>query len=403
MSVTAMSVEAREQRVNVAGPGAELQAVPLHLEMREKKEIQYSIVHTDGPIFGGGESVIAEIVGAREVILVVDDKVQEIYGKALMAHARTHLNVLDTLVIPGDEAHKTWTQAESICHSAMQCALGRCGVIVAVGGGVVLDVGGFAASIYRRGVGYLRIPTTLIGQVDVSVGVKQGINVGRRKNVLGSFYAPLASINDTTFLGTLSTSHLASGMAEIIKMAMIADPVLFTLIELHGAELVACCFQEPAAAARAIMMRAEAAMLRELKGNLFETTLQRSVDYGHTFSVVLETDSDYALPHGHAVGLDMLISTCVAVGRGLCPENVLERMLSVYEQVGLPVSQNICSAERLLESLNSVRRHRDGALNLVVPQAIGRPMYLQEIAQEELRDALHALADAQMTHDRSGL
>jgi len=211
----------------------------------------------------------------------------------------------------------------------------------------------------------------------------------------------MASINDSSFLGTLSASHLASGMAEIIKMAMIADPVLFGLVEQHGAELIARRFQEPAAAARAIMMRAEVAMLRELKGNLFETTLQRSVDYGHTFSVVLETDGAYALPHGHAVGLDMLISTCLAASRGLCPTTVLERLLAVYGQVGLPLSQEICSADRLIESLESVRKHRGGALNLVVPREIGRPMYLQEVGRDELQEALDTLAYAQMNHDRS--
>jgi len=396
-----MNVEVRERGPNLAAANDDVQVVAAPLEMREKKEIHYSILHADASIFRPDKSVIADIVEDREIILVVDDKVHAIYGQALAAHAHHHLNVMDTVIIPGDEAHKTWTEAESICNSAMRCALGRSGVIVAVGGGVILDVAGFAASIYRRGIGYLRIPTTLIGQVDVSVGVKQGINAGHRKNVLGSFYAPMASINDSSFLGTLSASHLASGMAEIIKMAMIADPVLFGLVEQHGAELIARRFQEPAAAARAIMMRAEVAMLRELKGNLFETTLQRSVDYGHTFSVVLETDGAYALPHGHAVGLDMLISTCLAASRGLCPTTVLERLLAVYGQVGLPLSQEICSADRLIESLESVRKHRGGALNLVVPREIGRPMYLQEVGRDELQEALDTLAYAQMNHDRS--
>lgn len=396
-----MNVEVREWGLQPAGADDDFQAAPVHLEVREKREIRYRILHTASPVFRLEESVIANIVGDREVILVVDDKVNDLYGQAMAAHAGRHLNVLDTVIVPGNETCKTWKEAESICNAAMQCGLGRSGVIVAVGGGVVLDVGGFAASIYRRGIGYLRIPTTLIGQVDVSVGVKQGINAGGRKNVLGSFYAPIASINDAAFFETLSASHLASGMAEIIKMAMIADPVLFTLIEQHGAELVARRFQEPAAAARAVMMRAEVAMLHELQGNLFETSLQRSVDYGHTFSVALETDGAYGLPHGHAVGLDMLISTCVAVSRGLCPPTVLARMVTVYAQVGLPLSQEICSADRLVESLASVRQHRGGALNLVVPKEIGQPMYLQEVGRDELQNALDTLASAQTQHDRS--
>jgi 2-epi-5-epi-valiolone synthase len=375
----------------------------VHLEMRARREVRYSIIHTQRPVFHAEETAISTIVGDREVLLVVDRNVDGIYGQSFRIHAKRHLNLADIVVIDGDEAHKTWRQTEAICNVAMGCGLARNAVIIGVGGGVVLDISGFAASIYRRGIGYLRIPTTLIGQVDVSVGVKQGVNSGRFKNVLGSFYPPLASINDASFLKTLSAPLIAAGFAEIIKMAVIADPILFGLVEQFGRVLLASRFQQPSAAALAIMMRAEASMLRELEGNLFETNLLRPVDFGHTFSVALETDSSYALLHGHAVGLDMLISTCLAVRRALCSETVLERMLAIYRQVELPLSQRICSAQRLHESLASVRKHRGGALNLVAPTDIGRPIFLQDVSIDELKDTLDFLADAQLRHDRSGL
>jgi 3-dehydroquinate synthase len=272
-----------------------------------------------------------------------------------------------------------------------------------VGGGVVLDVSGFAASIFRRGVGYLRIPTTLVGQIDVSVGVKQGVNSGRFKNVLGTFYPPLASINDTCFLKTLSATHIAAGFAEIIKMAVIADSALLSLVELHGAELLESRFQSPRPAAEAIMRRAETSMLRELEGNLFETNLQRLVDFGHTFSAAIESDSRYLIPHGHAVALDMLMSTGIAVGRGLCPPAVLDRLIRLYRIVQLPITQSICSADRLHDSLDDIRAHRGGALNLVVPRNVGQPMFLQEVSIDELQGALQVLIDAESSDGRFGL
>jgi 3-dehydroquinate synthase len=254
--------------------------------------------------------------------------------------------------------------------------------------------------MYRRGVGYLRIPTTLIGQVDVSVGIKQAVNAGESKNVLGSFYPPIASINDASFLATLAGPHIAAGCAEIIKMAVVADAELFSLLEQHGGALTASRFQDPAA--HGIMMKAEAAMLHELEDNLFETDLQRRVDFGHTFSVALETDSSYSLSHGFAVGLDMLISTCLAVGRGVCARSLLERLVTLYHCVGLPLSQHICSAERLHESLESVRKHRGGALNLVVPCEVGRTLFIQDVSRGELTDALGVLAEARAPDDRPG-
>ena len=362
----------------------------IRLEMRAQREISYGILHTRRSVFDADEHVIKDLVGQRDVLLVVDRTVDRLYGESLRALGDRHLQVADTIVIDGDESQKTWGSAELICQAAMNCRLSRTGVIIGVGGGIILDISGFAASIYRRGVGYLRIPTTLIGQVDVSIGIKQAVNAGGSKNAIGSFYPPLASINDASFLKTLSRPHIAAGIAEIIKMAVIVDPDLFALVEEHGRSLLASRFQDPAA--HIIMMRAEASMLRELQENLFETNLQRRVDFGHTFSVVLETDSAYTLSHGFAVGLDMLISTSIAVGRGLCTRSLLDRMLALYHQVELPVSQPICSAARLHESLASVRKHRGGALNLVVPRDLGSTLFIQDVSRDELEDAIDAIA-----------
>jgi 3-dehydroquinate synthase len=398
-----MSAELHDIPLEAIADGDEAQLEPIHLEMRASKDIHYSIIHTPRPVFHEEELTLSRMVGARPVLFVVDRHVDGMYGASLRSYGRRYLSVAGTVVIEGGESNKTWQQTEHVCNAAMECGFGREGVIIGVGGGVVLDVSGFAASIFRRGVGYLRVPTTLVGQIDVSVGIKQGVNSGRFKNVLGTFYPPLASINDACFLKTLSPTHIAAGFAEIIKMAVITDPDLLCLVELHGAELLATRFQSPTLAAKAVMRRAETSMLREIEGNLFESNLKRLVDFGHTFSVAIESDCHYLMPHGHAVGLDMLISTGIAVGRGLCPLAVLDRMMRLYRILELPLTQRICSAERLLDALAAIRAHRGGALNLVVPRNIGQPIFLQDVSIEELQGALEFLTNADSSDGRFGL
>ncbi len=360
------------------------------LHMCALRSVRYRIIHA--PAFDLDSTALADVVQGRRVLMVVDKSVHELYESRIAAYSRQFLNVAATVLVDGCEAEKTWLQVEHICESAMACGLERNAVIICVGGGVALDTAGFAASIYRRGVPYLRIPTTLIGLVDVSVGVKQGVNFGGSKNILGSFYPPIASINDVSFLRTLPAVHIAGGVAEILKMAILRDSRLFNLVEAHAPALLASFFQQPASIANEVLWRAEQAMLNELEGNLFEINLQRLVDFGHTFSPALESASDYALPHGHAVAVDILISSHIAVARGLCHSSVLDRTLAIFKVFDLPASQRFCSAASLHQSLQSVRAHRGGDLNLVVPTGIGSAAFLSHVTAAEIQSALEFLA-----------
>jgi 3-dehydroquinate synthase len=289
-------------------------------------------------------------------------------------------------LLDGSEREKNREQVERILKEAIRVNLRRDGIIMAVGGGVTLDVAGFAASIFRRGIHYLRVPTSLIGLVDVGVGIKQGINAAGKKNSIGTYYPPLASINDITFLSTLPRRHLACGLAEIIKIAIVRDEGLFSLLERHALELLDCRFQGHAAA-REVMLRAEQLMMQELQPNLFEQTTRRLVDFGHTFSPLIESATGYSMRHGEAVAIDMLLSTRIAVLRGLCPENVQDRIAWLLRIVGLPPAAPACGPELLLEAIENARAHR-GCLNLVVPRGIGDADFLQDVSRRELEEAL---------------
>jgi 3-dehydroquinate synthase len=292
----------------------------------------------------------------------------------------------------GLETEKTWPQVERICGTASAAGFGRHGILVAVGGGITLDLAGTAASLFRRGIGYVRVPTTLVGLVDVAVGIKHGINAFGRKNILGSFYPPLASVSDYSFLRTLPVAEIACGFAEIVKVALVRDEGLFEQIEQHGRELLHSHFQAPASAAREIALRAELLMMEELAPNLFESNLARLVDFGHTFSPTIETATDYRISHGKSVALDLLLSTVIAANKGICEPSLIERLFVLLCQLDLPVwDREMPSAEALCVAIQDARRHRGGALNLVVPCAVGAAIFLQDVGREDIQQGLDVM------------
>ena len=232
----------------------------------------------------------------------------------------------------------------------------------------------------------MRVPTTLVGLVDVAVGIKQGVNAYGKKNLIGSFYPPVASINDYRFLATLERREIACGFAEIVKMALLRDPALLALLERHGAELLESRFAAPAHIARQVTRRAELLMMEELAPNLFEENLARLVDFGHSFSPAIEMASNYQIPHGYAVALDMLLSLALA------SPDLLPRMTALFKTLGLPCwDARMPEGAALLHALADIRRHRGGSLNLVVLRRPGEPYFLRAVSQRDLARALERL------------
>ena len=351
--------------------------------------IRYSTLHPEGYVLDPESPAIAEAVGARPLLAAVDRQIARMYGADLRAYLDRRTDCRGFVLVDGCEKAKSWEQARRVCDQAIRAGLPRDGAILAVGGGVTLDVAGFAAAIFRRGVRYVRVPTSLIGLVDVGVGVKQAINVGDKKNIVGAFYPPATNINDLTFLSTLPKRHLACGLAEIIKMAVVLDADLFATLETHVRELVEKRFQGPGVG-RQVLLRAEYLMMRELQGNLFEADLRRLPDFGHTFSPVLETASGYSLAHGEAVAIDMILSTTIAVNRGLCEPETLDRLRSLLAAADLPLGHDVCCADLVMDCLDSARAHRGGELNLVVPLGLGTAGFIQEVDRHEIEEALDA-------------
>lgn len=261
--------------------------------------------------------------------------------------------------------------------------------LIGIGGGVLLDVVGMAAGMYRRGIPYIRVPTTLVGLVDASVGAKTGINFETRRNRLGSYYPPIAAYLDRAFLRTLDPVEISSGLGEILKMAVIKDQKLFEILERAGAELVTSKFEHPDA--DEVINRAVLGMKVELENNLWEIDLKRVVDYGHSFSPIIEMRSitetgQIPLTHGQAVTLDVIYSCVLSSARGMLSFQDVVRVVRTAHTMGLPTSHPLFTNPLIiLEALKDTMKHRNGAQNLPFPMTIGEATFVNDLSYDEIR------------------
>lgn len=383
------------QHADSADGASVTQVAPGQVRIRVQREISYDLLRPKKFVFDPEDDTLAGVVSGRPVFLVVDRLVNQLYRREIDHYTQSRLHAIGSVVCAASEANKTLRTVEQICEAAHAAALPRDGIFVAVGGGITLDLAGFAAACFRRGVGYVRVPTTLIGLVDVAVGVKQAANAFGSKNMLGAFYPPIASILDYSFLQTLPRTSLSSGFAEVLKMAVIRDGDLLTAIEQHGRALIDSGYRSPRDAGRRIAERAEFLMAQELAGNLYESCLARLVDFGHTFSPVIETASHYTVAHGEAVAIDILLSTSIAAQRNVCSRHLFDRLVRIVGDLGLPLwPGKMPSSSQLADSLVVARLHRGGSLNLVVPRAGGAATFLQSVSNAEVENAVRDLQRA---------
>jgi 3-dehydroquinate synthetase len=324
--------------------------------------------------------------------VVIDRNVARHHAGPLRTYFDQHGIEARIVLFPGGEASKSIELYLRVLRELDAFPLHRRDEpIIAIGGGVLTDVVGFAASSYRRGLPHIKVPTTLMGYVDASVGVKTGINFNGRKNRLGSFEPPLRVLLDRAFLETLPRRHVMNGVCEIIKLAIIKDLALFTLLEEHGVESIAARFQNPAGAE--ILERAISGMVAELERNLFEDDLARRVDFGHTFSQGLETRHGARLLHGEAVLLDIAVSTLIARRRGLLSQRETDRIFSLFDRLGMALDLAVLETELMWQSLLERIEHRNGLQRTPVPAALGDCVFLNDLARHEIDSAIGALEE----------
>ncbi|GAB4492276.1 MAG: 3-dehydroquinate synthase [Anaerolineales bacterium] len=362
-----------------------------HWRVTYQRPIEYEIVNAPGLFQPDNLALLAgsRIENGRRFV-VVDSNVFRHFGEAIQSYFDYHRIRAKIVTFPGGEEHKTIDSYLSILYELDSFPIHRRDEpILAIGGGVLTDVVGFIASTYRRSVPHIKVPTTLMGYIDASVGIKTGLNFNGHKNRLGSFEPPLRVLLDRAFLRTLPHRHILNGVCEIIKLAIIKDAGLFDLLETDGPPSVAANFQDEPGSQ--ILNRAIGGMIEELQPNLYEENLSRRVDFGHTFSYGLETRHEAHLLHGEAVLLDILTSSMIALERGLLTEYELGRIFGLVQRLGIHLNLNLLDPTLMWDNLLERVEHRNGYQRVPMPDGIGRCVFLNDITHQEIERAVVGL------------
>jgi 3-dehydroquinate synthase len=321
----------------------------------------------------GDSSAWQGLPRASQAVIVTNPVVDRLHGDALR-HALTPLySQVGTLALPDGEAHKDWATLNRIFDHLLARGCDRRTVLFALGGGVVGDMTGFAAATFMRGVPFVQVPTTLLAQVDSSVGGKTAINHPLGKNMIGAFYQPRRVICDLDTLATLPARELSAGLAEVIKYGPIADAAFLDWIE---ANLDALLARDRAALAHAIRRSCEIKAW-VVGQDEREGGVRAILNFGHTFGHAIEAGLGYgAWLHGEAVGCGMVMAAELSVQLGLTPPSFVDRLRRVVERAGLPVLGPALGPEmdvqRYLELMRVDKKAEGGEIRFVVIEGLGR-------------------------------
>ncbi len=309
----------------------------------------------------------AEAPSASSALIVSNVTVWALYGDALSTMLRSRYRLVHSVVLPDGEDHKDWPTLNLIFDALLTHECDRKTVIFALGGGVVGDMAGFAAASYMRGIPFVQVPTTLLAQVDSSVGGKTAINHPLGKNMIGAFYQPHQVICDLDTLQTLPARELSAGLAEVIKYGPICDMAFLTWIE---SKLDALMARDPVALAHAVVRSCE--IKSEVVGqDEREAGLRAILNFGHTFGHAIEAGLGYGKwLHGEAVGCGMVMAILLSHRLGGVDAAFVERLTRLIERAGLPVKGPRLGADRYLQLMRVDKKADAGAINFVV---IDRP------------------------------
>ena len=329
--------------ITVSVPARKAKAYPIHIG--------------SGLRYHAGE-MISRVHAPCRVLLLTDDTVAALYAETVTASLSEAGFSVVRHVIPHGEASKSAANLMELLETMAGEHMTRSDLLVALGGGVVGDLGGFCAAVYQRGIDFIQIPTTLLAMVDASVGGKTAIDLKAGKNLCGAFHQPSLVVCDTDCLSTLPPEIFADGMAEVIKYAFINDRPLFDLLQgdatANMAEVIRLCVEDKS---------------RLVEADETDKGVRQLLNLGHTVGHAIEACSDFAISHGSAVAMGMVIITRAAVKRGLCSEDTLSSLLTLLNQYHLPTKCPF-TPERLYAVAQGDKKRAGGSLTLVVPYGV---------------------------------
>lgn len=343
------------------------------------------------PIFIGSgvldqEDLFRPHIRSGQVMIVSNETVAPLYLQTLEGCLRS-VPRIESVILPDGEKYKNLEVMDVIYDGLLRNKFGRDVTLIALGGGVVGDMTGFAAATYQRGVDFIQVPTTLLSQVDSSVGGKTGVNHARGKNMIGAFHQPKCVVIDPRVLKTLPVREHSAGLAEVIKYGAICDPEFFAWLEGHMDALV----QQDEQCLIEAIERSCKDKARVVAQDEFETGVRAILNYGHTFGHAIETGMGYGVwLHGEAVATGMCIAAHLSRQMGFITEKDAARVVQLCERAGLPVSPpKEMDAASMLEIMRVDKKNRDGRLRLVLLKQLGKAFVTDQVSLDLIRSAIH--------------
>ena len=344
-------------------------------------------IYIGSGLLGQAELITPHILG-QSALIVSNDTVAPLYLGAVQQALESKKIRQDKIILADGEQHKTMASVETILDLLLSNRHDRRSTIIALGGGVIGDIAGFAASIYQRGVNFIQIPTTLLSQVDSSVGGKTGVNHPLGKNMIGAFYQPRCVIADINTFSTLPPRELAAGLAEVIKYGLIYDAGFFSWLEANIDGLLQL---DAELMAEAVLVSCET-KARVVEQDERESGIRAILNLGHTFGHAIETVMGYGnWLHGEAVAAGMMMAIDLSIREGLVDESLRARSIDLLSRAGLPVSPpDSISVEQYLDVMAIDKKTLDGNIRLVLLRALGEAFVTADYSPDKLEQTLTA-------------
>lgn len=323
---------------------------------------------------------------ANAYAIITDSNVEKIYGKKLLQDFKNNGIHAHLISFPAGEKSKGRSTKEKIEDKMLELAFGRDTCIIALGGGVVGDVAGFAAATYMRGIPYIQVPTTLLAMVDSSIGGKVAVDTPHAKNAIGAFHQPKKVIADLNFLKSLPKKELADGLAEMIKHALVKDKGFFGFLEKSIDKIMNCDFAVLEPAVKTSCRIKAAVVMQDEK----EKGMRKILNYGHTIGHAVESALSYKISHGNAIAIGMSYAAKISAKLGFLDEESVIRQNNLLEHAGLPhkLSRHKLKPKKIIEHMRYDKKIAGSRLNFVLLNSIGDAFVSDKITFEDARDIL---------------
>ena len=345
---------------------------PINVKLKSNSVRSYPIVVKNGllgQVAGRLKTHLKKPKPGQKHVIITDHHVKKLYGTKLQRQLEKAGLKTVLIAIPAGEKSKTLGQLEKITAEMVLKRVSRDDYVIALGGGVIGDMSGFAAAVYMRGLPFIQIPTTLLAMVDAAIGGKTGVNLKSGKNLIGCFHQPQMVLIDPKFLKTLPPKEFRNGMAEIIKHALIQDPVLFNYLEKNTRQILS---HQPLALNKIIVQSCRI-KARIVEKDEKENRLRMILNYGHTLGHALEKLSNYRLPHGDCVSIGIQLINQITTQKKLLPQTTTSRIEKLLQAYDLPTQppKNI-SLKKLLQTAQTDKKVRANQINFVILRKIGQ-------------------------------